>query len=528
MKLDPDTCYQSLLSRDCRFDGWFFVAVSSTGIYCRVVCPVKSPKRQNCSFFTTAANAEKAGYRPCLRCRPELAPGNGLLDFSGNLARAAAGLIIDGFLNAGTLSDLAVRVGVTERHLRRIFMVEFNVTMVEFAQTQRLLLAKRLLTDSSLPVTDIALAAGFGSVRRFNDVFVAQYRMTPSRLRKGIAVDASGASENAARLANRCDKTDRDHKGVADNSDVLPHVREESRHPLRFQLAYRPPFSWSGVLAFLAHRQIAGVESIVDDTYNKSLRVTHRDTPYVGWISVKDLPKRLAIEVTLSPSLAPVVGTVLRRMTRMFDLDAQPDLIDAALGPLAQDLPGMRVPGAFDGFEIAARAIVGQQVSVARARTVLGKIAQAYGNSLGNSLGSTVPDDTPDGLLRTFPGAAILTSASVESLVQAGLIRTRAQALIDVAQQVASQHILLEPMAPLRETLDALRAIRGVGEWTVQYIAMRALCWPNAFPAGDAVLKRQLGLADHRAVLDHAERWAPWRAYATLHLWRGAQALENL
>jgi len=518
MKLDPDTCYQSLLSRDRRFDGWFFVAVSSTGIYCRVVCPVKPPKRQNCSFFTTAANAEKAGYRPCLRCRPELAPGNGLLDLSGNLAQAAAGLIIDGFLNTGTLSDLAARVGVTERHLRRIFAAEFNVTMVEFAQTQRLLLAKRLLTDSSLPVTDIALAAGFGSVRRFNDVFVAQYRMTPSRLRKGTGVHASGDPKKTALVANGRDETDSDHK------DATPHVRDDARHPLRFQLAYRPPYSWSGVLAFLAHRQIAGVETIVDDTYNKALAVAHRDTHYIGWISVKNLPKRHAIEVTLSPSLAPVVGTVLRRMTRLFDLDAQPDLIDVALGPLAQDLPGMRVPGAFDGFEIAARAIVGQQVSVARARTVLAKIAEAYGSAVSSAVGR----DAPDGLFRIFPEAAILANASVESLVQAGLIRMRAQALIDVAQQVASQHILLEPMAPLRETLDALRAIRGVGEWTVQYIAMRALCWPNAFPAGDAVLKRQLGLADHRAVTDHAERWAPWRAYATLHLWRGAQALENI
>jgi len=491
MKLDPETCYQSLLSRDRRFDGGFFVGVSSTGIYCRVVCPVKPPKRQNCTFFTTAANAEKAGYRPCLRCRPELAPGNGLLDLSGNLAQAAAGLIIDGFLDIGTLSDLAARVGVTERHLRRIFAAEFNVTMVEFAQTQRLLLAKRLLTDSALSVTDIALAAGFGSVRRFNDVFVAQYRMTPSRLRKGSGAHASSALGP-----------------IAPSHSPL--------HPLRFQLAYRPPYSWVGVLAFLAHRQIGGVETIADDTYTKALEITHRDAHYVGWISVKNVPKRHAIEVTLSASLAPVVGTILRRMTRLFDLDAQPDLIDAALGPLAEDLPGMRIPGAFDGFEIAARAIVGQQVSVARARTVLGKLAHVYG--------SAVASDAPEGLLHTFPSAAIIANASVDEVAQAGLIRMRAQALIDVAQQLASRHIVLEPMAPLRETLDALRAIRGIGEWTVQYIAMRALCWPNAFPAGDAVLKRQLGLSDHRAVTHHAERWAPWRAYATLHLWRGATA----
>jgi len=476
MSLDPDTCYQTLLSRDRRFDGWFFVGVSSTGIYCRPVCPVRTPKRQNCHFFPNAAAAEKAGFRPCLRCRPELAPGNGLLDVSARLARAAATLIEEGFLNTASLAELAARVGVTDRHLRRIFDAEYGVSMIEFAQTQRLLMAKRLLTDTRLPITTVALTAGFGSVRRFNDVFLKRYSLNPLRFRKGT--DATRAET------------------------------------MTFALGYRPPFSWSGVLAFLAHRRISGVEHVGDDAYVRAVELNRSGQDVVGWISVTHAPRRYAIDVTVPMSLTPVVAEVLGRIRRLFDLASRPDLIDMHLGDLAAELPGMRVPGTFDGFEVAARAIVGQQISVPNARAILSRIAERFGTKIA----------APFELTTTFPSATVFSGLPAAALQETGITRIRAEAIIAVAKEVSSGRIALEPLAPLEETLAALRRIRGIGEWTVQYIAMRSLAWPNAFPEGDAVLKKQLGYSSASALSQHANRWQPWRAYATLHVWRQYEA----
>jgi AraC family transcriptional regulator of adaptative response / DNA-3-methyladenine glycosylase II len=472
MNLDPDTCYQTLLSRDRRFDGWFFVGVSSTGIYCRPVCPVRTPKQQNCHFFTNTAAAEKAGFRPCLRCRPELAPGNGLLDVSSRLAQAAATLIEDGFLNTASLAELAARIGVTDRHLRRIFDAEYGVSMIEFAQTQRLLLAKRLLTDTRLPIITVALTAGFGSVRRFNDLFLKQYGLNPRRFRKEV--------------------------------DSLP------QETITFSLAYRPPFSWSGVLAFLAHRQIDGIEYVGDDSYARAIELTQGGRNILGWISVTHAPQRYAIDVTVPISLTPVIAQVLGRVRRMFDLAARPDLIDRHLGDLAADLPGMRVPGSFDGFEIAVRAIVGQQISVPYARAILSRMAERFGTKL----------TAPFGLTTIFPSAQVFASLPASALQETGITGIRAQAIIALAGEVAAGRIALEPLAPLEETLASLRRIRGIGEWTVQYIAMRSLAWPNAFPDGDAVLKKRLGFPTAPALGRHAQQWQPWRAYATVHVWR--------
>lgn len=471
--LDPAVCYAAVVARDRRFDGWFFIGVSSTGIYCRPVCPVRAPQAKNCSFYATTAAAEHAGFRPCLRCRPELAPGNGLLDASSRLAQAAARMIEEGFLNGKNLSALADRVGVTTRHLRRIFEAEFGVSMTEYTQTQRLLIAKRLLTDTQLPVTELALAAGFGSVRRFNDVFQAQYGLNPLRLRK---------TSNAA-----------------DSSTM------------RFELSYRPPFSWRGVLDFLAHRRIEGVEHIGEDVYARTIEIEQAGRRLTGWISVTHAPLRHALVVTVSASLQFGIAQVLGRTRRIFDTGCRPDLVDAHLGELAAELPGMRVPGAFDGFEIAVRAIVGQQISVINARGVLGRIAERFGSKV---------DDAPFGLTYTFPSAEAIAQATMEEVVTTGIIRIRAEAIIAVAQEVASGRIRLEPLVPLDDTLSALRHIRGIGEWTVQYIAMRALGWPNAFPEGDAVLKKHLGYSAAAQLNEHADQWAPWRAYATVHLWR--------
>ncbi|WP_165979368.1 bifunctional transcriptional activator/DNA repair enzyme AdaA [Paraburkholderia guartelaensis] len=474
MRLDPDTCYQTMLSKDRRFDGWFFVGVSSTGIYCRPVCPVRTPQRQNCHFFANAAAAERAGFRPCLRCRPELAPGNGLLDVSSRLAYAAASLIEEGFLNAGSLAALAARVGVTDRHLRRIFDAQFGVSPMEFAQTQRLLMAKRLLTDTRLPVNAVALAAGFGSVRRFNDLFLKQYGLNPLRFRKETNAPNAPRAENVT-----------------------------------FPLGYRPPFCWSGILAFLARRQIAGVEHIGDEIYTRTLALSHKGGDIHGWISVRHTPQRYALEVTLPMSLMPAVGQLLPRVRRLFDLDSRPDLIDPHLGDLAAGLPGMRVPGAMDGFEIAVCALAGQSPQSTSTQRILARIAERFGTRI----------NAPQALTRVFPSAAMLAREPVSALEDTGMTRKRAEAIVALASDVSSGRVRLEPAAPLEETLHALRNIHGISEWAVQYIAMRALAWPNAFPPSDLKLNRQLGYASASALGRRAEQWEPWRAYATLHMW---------
>ena len=478
MNLDPEVCYKAVSARDRRFDGWFFVGVSSTGIYCRPVCNVRTPRFENCSFHGSAAAAEKAGFRPCLKCRPELAPGLARFDATRELADAAAAMIDEGFLNHASLPALAARIGITERHLRRIFADEFGVSPVEYAQTQRLLLAKRLLTDTAMPVTDVALAAGFGSVRRFNGLFKTRYGFAPGRLRLNARHDA------------------------LPDSDLV------------VQLAYRPPFAWHALLDFLGDRAIEGVERRDDDVYTRTLSLEQPDGQTItGWCRVTPLPDRHALQVTLPPTLAGSVPQVLAKLRHLFDLGARPDVIDAHLGPLAAATPGLRVPGAVDGFEIAVRAIVGQQITVKGARRLLGRLAQRFGTPL---------PAPAHGLTHTFPSAAQLLAVAPDALGEAGIIRSRIAAIHGVAQAMVNGRLRLDPLVPLDATRDGLLAIKGIGPWTAQYIAMRALGSPDAMPVDDLVLRQALGAADGRAVAARAAQWAPWRAYAALHVWRAA------
>ena len=338
MHLDPDQCYRALRTHDARFDGRFFVGVGTTRIYCRPVCTAKTPLARNCSFFPSAAAAEAQGFRPCLRCRPELAPGYATVDANRRLAQAAAGQIEDGRLEESSLADLAATLGVTDRHLRRVFQQEFGVSPVEYAQTQRLLLAKRLLTDTALPVLDVAMASGFASLRRFNDLFRTRYRMTPGELRK-----SAPARADAGQLA--------------------------------FDLAYRPPYDWDAMLAFLERRAIAGVESVAGRRYRRTVRLERAGKAHAGWIEVAPSTRKSALRVTASASLAGAVPALLARVKSFLDLGARPDEIASALGPLASAHPGLRLPGAMDGFEVAVRAIVGQQVTVAAATTLAGRFA---------------------------------------------------------------------------------------------------------------------------------------------------------
>lgn len=476
MPLEPSHCYQALLARDARFDGRFFVGVTSTGIYCRPVCTVKPPKAQHCRFFSNAAGAEAEGFRPCLRCRPELAPGYATVDASARCARAAALRIQDGSLNEAGVDQLAAQLGVTDRHLRRVFRAEFGVSPVEYAQTQRLLLAKQLLTDTGLPLTEVALAAGFGSLRRFNALFKSRYRLSPGAMRR-----AGGAGHGE----------------------------------LRFELGYRPPYDWDHLIHFLAGRAIPGVEEIDAQCYRRTVHIQREAGWLSGWIEVKPVTGRNTLAVIVAPELAPVLPAVLNRVKLLFDLASRPDDIAAVLGPLAAPRPGLRVPGSFDSFEMSVRAILGQQVSVRAASTLAARFSAAFG----------APLTTPfPGLSRTFPTPAQIAALDVDAIAALGIVGTRARAIIALAQALATGKLQLGPAVDIEKAIDTLCELPGIGPWTAHYIAMRALAWPDAFPAADMGVLKALGTRSVRESEQRSQIWQPWRAYAVMHLWHGGAA----
>ena len=470
--LHDDAAYRALQTHDARFDGRLFVGVTSTGIYCRPVCRVKAPRRENCRFFANAALAESNGFRPCLRCRPELAPGLSLTDSSDMLADQAARWLGQAAHDGQDppLPELAARLGVTDRHLRRIFARRHGVTPLAWLTTQRLLLAKQLLTDTGLPVTQVALAAGFGSLRRFNAAFAERYRLSPTALR-----------------------------------------REGAAEPGALKLAWRPPFDLAGLLGFIARRAVPGQEAVDGLTVRRTLAVQHQGQPLSGWLSAQFVPERCELHLSVSPSLRPALGPLLQRARHAFDLDADPGRIDPVLagvpGP-ARD--GVRLPGSWDGFETAVRVVLGQQVTVAAARTLTQRLVQRFG----------LPVETPFADLdRLFPGAEVLAAADPEAIGTLGIVRQRVKALQALAAAVAEGRLQLRPGADLEATLAALTALPGIGDWSAQLIALRTLAWPDAWPASDIGLLKALGTRDVAAAAAQAEAWRPWRGYAVFKLW---------
>lgn len=479
--LTGDACYQAMKSHDPRFDGHFFVGVASTGVYCRPICRVRLPKRQNCAFYPSAAAAEAAGFRPCLRCRPELAPGFAATEASAKLARSAARMIEDGVADDVDLAFVAQRIGITGRHLRRIFAEEFGVSPVQYAQTHRLLLAKRLLTDTPLPVAQIAFASGFSSVRRMNALFAGRYGFSPTRLRR------EGRS------------------AASDDFDAL-----------NFVLPYRPPYDFTRVLAFLALRAMPGVEAVGPGVYRRVIRIGHETTAAnTGWLEVKHLPKRHALQLRFASSLAAAAQAILARAKQVFDVAADPREIGATLGPLAAGAEGLRLPGAFDPFELAMRAILGQQVSVKAARTLAARFVETFGD----------PVATPfDALTRAFPTPLRVAQLRRDDIARLGVVGRRAQAMIALAEAFGSGAVDLASGAEPAQAIETLCGIPGIGPWTAHYIAMRALAWPDAWPPRDVALLNALNLPNsaigQRRADVLAEAWRPWRSYAVLHLWR--------
>ena len=489
MTLDPDAAYNAVLARDARFDGRLYVGVTSTGIYCRPICRVKTPMKKNCRFFGSAAQAEAEAFRPCLKCRPELAPGAWLpwtvMDASRTLAHQAA-LGLDAEAASGEaprVADLAGRLGVSERHLRRIFAAEHGVTPLQYVQTRRLLLAKQLLTDTRLPVAQVALSSGFRSVRRFNAAFADSYRMNPARLRK------------AARTPEAEDAVSADDPAVTVN------------------LSYRTPYDIDALLRFLAQRAIPGVETVESRAVRRSVRAGSLGDA-AGWLEATFMPEAARVRVAFAPALAPASARVLAAVRRWLDLDAAPDAIDAALADLPGE-PGLRLPGSLDAFELAVRAVLGQQVTVAGARTLAKRLVHALGAPLAT------PWADVD---HAFPAPETLAATPVDRIGELGIVRVRAGAIVALAQAWPELAERFARRADPEALIARLRELPGIGPWTAHYIAMRALGWPDAFPPGDvAVLKalRQLHgeAVTVRSAEAHAAAWQPWRAYAVLRLW---------
>jgi AraC family transcriptional regulator of adaptative response / DNA-3-methyladenine glycosylase II len=480
---DKDACYRALQARDARFDGRLFVGVTSTGVYCRPVCPARTPKPANCRFFASAAAAQSSGFRPCLRCRPETAPDLAAWRGSSNTVSRALALIAEGGLDGGEagVDALAERLGLGGRQLRRLFKQHLGASPVAVAQTRRVLLAKQLIQETSLPMTEVALAAGFGSIRRFNETFRQLYGRAPGALRTARVAGAASAAE-----------------GVT------------------LRLRYRPPYDWDAMRDHLAARAVPGVEQVVDDVYRR----TAVEDGQAGLVEVRHDPHRHGLLVTARIASVRALPAVLARVRRVFDVGADIEAIaahlarDPLLAPLVARRPGLRAPGAWEGFELAVRAVLGQQVTVAAARTLAGRLVALCGERLADTAGAA------GALTHAFPSAERVAQADLAPL---GMPAARRRTLQALARASAADPHLFRPLGTTEEAIARLRAIPGVGEWTAQYIALRALRETDAFPASDLGLLRGASRGARRPtpelLLRRSEPWRPWRAYAAQHLW---------
>jgi len=471
--LEHDAWSRAVVSRDPRFDGVFFVGISTTGIYCRPVCPARVSYPERRRFFPSAAAAEQEGFRPCLRCRPELAPGLAACDAVPRVARAAAMRIAAGALNGRSVADLAQELGVSERHLRRAMERELGVSPIELAQTHRLLLAKCLLTDTSLPVTQVAFASGFQSLRRFNTTFQERYRLSPSMLR------------NRPRPA------------------VPPPASDLPGDWIRLTLGYRAPLAWEALVRSIAPDTPSGVGLVDRSRYGRTVALESCR----GVIFLEDAPApgTPQVNVDLSVSLLPALMPLLARLRHLLDLDAEPAVIDAhlaaeGLGGLVARRPGLRLPGAFDGFEVAASVLLGSDL--------LGRATQELGE----------PFDTGIAVLDRLALTPERVAQAAPRLTRLGVPARRAEALAAVARALVDGALRLEPGIDVPSTLDGLSRIPGVDPRDATAIVMRALHWPDAFLATDPALQRAAGVRGTPALSRLAERWRPWRSYAGAHL----------
>lgn len=506
LALDADQCYRAMRARDPRFDGVFYVGVQTTGVYCRPICPARTPGRARCVFFTHPAEAERAGFRACFRCRPEVAPrafrgqapeAVAPVDARGALSRRAAALVEEGFLDEHSVDELGARLGVTGRHLRRVMEQELGVSPVELAQARRLGMAKQLLHDTRLPLAEVAFAAGFGSLRRFNTLFQLRFGRSPSSVRRaGVAAAGEPAAGGAG------------------------------QGTIRLRLDYRPPLDWEALLAFLGARAIPGIERVEGTRYARVVVAGGRRrgaAVRAGVVEVEPDARALAagrasLVARVPVSLSAELPRIAARLRALFDLDARPDVIaehlghDPRLAPSLRAHPGLRVPGAFDGWEMAVRALLGQQVTVRGATTLCARFVERFGERVETGVA---------GLDRRFPGAARIAALPVEQLARIGLPAARARALSALSLAVLEGRLPLDGGGALDPDRfeEAALALPGIGPWTASYLALRALRWPDAFPAGDLGVQRALGTNSPRRAEERSGPWRPFRAYAVMHLW---------
>jgi AraC family transcriptional regulator, regulatory protein of adaptative response / DNA-3-methyladenine glycosylase II len=482
MDLDDDACYRALQTRDARFDGRIFVGVHTTGIYCRPICPARTPKRENVSFYPTASAAQEAGFRPCLRCRPESSPDLAAWRGTSNTVSRALALIGEGTLDREAIDVLAERLGVGERQLRRLFRQHLGASPIAVAQTRRVLFAKQLIVETKMPLAEVAMASGFGSIRRFNATFHALYKRPPRELRRS----RDGGAERSASAG------------------------------ITLLLPYAPPYDWNAIIGFLAARAITGIELVeAAGRYHRTIALDGAQ----GSVSVEPDANGRGLSVQIRFPRVESIAAIVGRVRRVFDLSADPRAIgehlsaDPLLAPLISRRPGLRVPGAWDGFEVGIRAVLGQQITVSGAAKLAAKLVAAFGDRL---------DATEVGrLTHTFPAPEALARADLRTL---GMPAARAETLSSLAMATAADSHLFSPSQTLEAAIARLRSLRGIGEWTAQYVAMRALREPDAFPAADIGLMRALtppfgNRPNMAAVLARAEAWRPWRAYAAQHLW---------
>jgi len=483
MQLDPDNYEQARQTRDARFDGRIFVGVLTTGIYCRPICPVRIPKKENVQIYKTAAAAAAAGFRPCLRCRPESSPGTPAWNGASSTVDRALQMIGQGMLDSASVASLAARLDIGPRQLTRLFHKYLGASPISVAQTRRLHFAKKLIDETALPLTDICFAAGFNSVRRFNACFLETYKRPPGDLRKS----------NAGKTV------------------VFPGANDDS---IEISLSYRPPFDWQAMLEFLAYRSIPGVEQITPDSYARTIRLGGKVGDFSAHFS-KDVNE---VVVKINFPDARALYQIVEKIRLLFDLNADSGEVashfesDALLMPIVERFPGLRVPGCWDGFEVVVRAILGQQVSVKSASTLVARIAEKHGE--GYNKGDA-------GLTRVFPDAGKLVEACFEGL---GIIGQRINAIKAVANMVANDQMRIDSMTDSDDFVAKICQVKGIGEWTAQYIAMRALNDPNAFPHSDLILLRAAASSDKaltpKQLLERAMPWQPWRSYAVLLLWK--------
>ncbi|KAA3646103.1 MAG: DNA-3-methyladenine glycosylase 2 family protein [Chloroflexi bacterium] len=480
MELDPQICYTAMESRDERFDGRFYISVKTTGIYCRPVCPVPCPQPHNVEYYPTAASASAAGYRPCLRCRPESAPGTSEWDAASFILGQALRLINEGYLDEANIDDLAASLNTGTRQLRRIFQTHLGASPKAVAQTRRLHFAKKLIDETALPMTEIAFSTGFSSVRRFNDVIRATYSRSPTQIRK-----LTKSMRN-------------NHK------DDLLHMR----------LNFRSPYDWPALIRFLQARAIPGVEHITPESYQRSVYMGKE----TGLLTITPQIEGRYLQLSVTPNLSPHLMTIVERLRRMFDLAANTNSIalhfkkHEVLAPIFKRHPGLRLPGAWDPFELSVRAILGQQISVQAANTLCGRLVQQFGEEM--------PLDEENNITHLFPVPQKLMDTDI---AQIGMPAKRAQTIRSLAQAVHDGQLNWKTYTSLDDLVNNLKVLPGIGDWTAHYIAMRAFSEPDTFPASDLGLRKAVGkdgtAISTKALGQLAEAWKPWRAYAAMALW---------